>query len=81
MVDIYNILADKVIVAADSELGYIVTWNGSATFEVFAELVDSGKECFQAIDCFTLYDVDRVGIARLKAENHLKAMASAVFDD
>jgi hypothetical protein len=52
-----------------------------ALFYRWHGIVDSGKECFQAIDCFTLYDVDNVGIARLKAENHLKAMTSAVFDD
>lgn len=45
------------IVHTDEDLGFTVSWNGSATFNIFERRADRGYRC---IDCITDYDVRNV---------------------
>lgn len=54
MRDIYDILAGRSIVYGEADLGLIVVWNGSHTFEVFVDLGDGN---FKATDVFSLVDI------------------------
>lgn len=52
-VSLFQAIENKYVVASDSFLDMIVTWNGSGTFEVYYCWTADKLEC---IDCFTNYD-------------------------
>jgi hypothetical protein len=78
--NIFEILEGKVVVYGDAETGVIVTWNGSATFELFCERANG---LFDAIEVRTRYDVDSVNSiaqARKIAEEFVEDMMDLLTD-
>jgi len=54
MVDLHDVLGTTgAILASDRDRGICVSWNGSATFNLWS--IDGGS--FTALDCRTRYDV------------------------
>lgn len=49
--------------------GYAVTWNGGATFNVYAQLFTSGD--WVNTDCFTVYDIAGMEGACAVADAHM----------
>lgn len=52
MSTIYEVMQYGTIIAADEDLGVIVTWNGSATLNLWA---DRGAGEWDGTDCRTIY--------------------------
>jgi hypothetical protein len=77
--NIYDILEGKVVVYGDDALGFVVGWNGSCTFALFAER-DHGV--FDAIDIRTTCDTPRsLEHARMVAIEFVQDMMDAMNDE
>jgi len=50
--------------------GYAVTWNGGATFNVYAQIFTSPGEWVNT-DCFTVYDIAGMEGAYAVADAHM----------
>jgi hypothetical protein len=75
--NMFEILNGKAIVAGDEDYGLVVTWNGSATFEIF-DVIDG---LFRAIDVHTRYDVNSVAEARKIGDEFIEDMIVAISEE
>ncbi|MEE4384152.1 MAG: hypothetical protein V2J02_19305 [Pseudomonadales bacterium] len=66
--------ASGLVVAIDREADILVTWNESATFNVWAFTGDA----FVNVDCFTVYGVADVHEAREHGLQHLAELVETV---
>lgn len=66
MYTLWEVLSGSVLVFADEDAQVLITWNESATFNVYRPTGSSGRE-FQEIDAFTNYNATS-GTARWIAQ-------------
>jgi len=75
--DMFEILNGKAIVAGNKDYGLVVTWNGSATFEIF-DVVD---QPFRVIDIRICYNVNSIAAARKIGDEFIEDMIVAISEE
>lgn len=65
--NIYDVLDSATVVAADLMEGRIITWNDSATFNVYLDISGGAGSAFSEVDCFTRYGIETVEQAKAEA--------------
>jgi dTDP-glucose pyrophosphorylase len=69
--NIFDILQGKVVVYGDEDIGVIVAYNGSATFEMFCH---RGQGLYEAIEVITRYNVKSIEQARMVAIEFVESL-------
>ena len=67
MLNIFEVVENNgAIIHANEELGFFITWNGSATFQWFT-YADNTNAYFKAVDVRTVYAVETLAMAEAEA--------------
>jgi hypothetical protein len=65
------------IIHANDELGFFITWNGSATFQWW-NAKDINRLSFEAVDIRTVYDIATLKQAEAEAEEWVQYELSMI---